>query len=122
MLTLAAELQGQYRISFVCPPRPAALPFLERARALGLDTLPQEVRSAPPTRRPLAAWLHDRGVAILHCHAGVGWEGHYGVYTARAAGVPAIVRTEHLPDLITKRRQRNAYNRMVQAVDRLICV
>ena len=122
MLTLAAELRGQYRISFVCPPRPAALPFLERARALGLETLPQEVRSAPETRKPLVAWLRDRAVAILHCHAGIGWEGHDGVYAARAAGVPAIVRTEHLPDLITKPRQRNAYNRMVQAVDRLICV
>ena len=49
-------------------------------------------------------------------------EGHEAVLSGRRAGVQAIVRTEHLPDLVTSAHQRVAYRAMVRQLDRVICV
>jgi glycosyltransferase involved in cell wall biosynthesis len=122
MLALAAELRDRYDISFVCPPTPAGVPFLERAAAMGLETLPVDLDRGAGTAERFCGWLRARKVQIFHCHAGIGWEGHMGVYAAREAGVPVVVRTEHLPYLITKPNEREEHLRAVQAVDRLICV
>ena len=122
MLALAAELQGRYPISFVCPPSPSGLPFLARAAVIGLETLALTVRGGRAGQERLCEWLRGRRVTIFHGHAGIGWEGHRGIHAARAAGVPVVLRTEHLPDLITNPRQRAYYDRLVPAVDRLICV
>ena len=126
MLALAADLQGQYRIAFVCPPSTGGDPLLARARALGLATFPlnikPEVKTGAAPWKSFIAWLRAQRFDLLHGHAGIGWEGHGGVYAARLADVPVVVRTEHLPDLITDRWQRAAYRRLVPLVDRLICV
>ncbi len=122
MLTLAAELRARYRISLVCPPSPAARPLLERARAMSLDVRELEVRGDPAAADALGGWLIDRQVRIFHDHAGISWEGQHGVYVARRVGVPVVVRTEHLPYLLTDPEQREAHRRLVQHVDRLICV
>jgi glycosyltransferase involved in cell wall biosynthesis len=122
MLTLAAALRERYRVSFVCPPSPSGLPVLARARALSLETLPLEVRDAPAAQAALRHWLRARRVDVFHGHAGIGWEGHAGVYAARAAGVRGLLRTEHLPDLITDPCQRKNYARLVEVVDQFICV
>jgi glycosyltransferase involved in cell wall biosynthesis len=122
MLTLATELRKQYHLAFVCPPSPTGLPLLTRARALGCQILAAEVRGEAAAQARLCDWLQAQAVAVFHCHAGIGWEGHQGIYAAREAGVPVVIRTEHLPDLITDPYERAAYNRMLQAVDRVICV
>lgn len=129
MLALAAELRGRYEVSFVCPPSPAGAPMLERARAMGLATfaLREDGRRNGGGER-IRHWLRARRVRVFHGHAGVAWEGHAGVYAARAAGVPVVVRTEHLPDLtdtpwlVTTPWERTDYPGMVGLVDRLICV
>ena len=125
MLTLGAALRGQYRMSFICPPSAAGWPLLERAAALGLEARPlalRGVRGQPWAHGRLCTWLVRRDVAIFHVHAGVGWEGHAAVRAARAAGVPAVMRTEHLPDVITAPSLRARYAEMAAGVDRLICV
>jgi glycosyltransferase involved in cell wall biosynthesis len=61
-------------------------------------------------------------VQIFHCHAGIGWEGHQAVQTARNCGVPVVIRTEHLPYLLTDRQQQAAYQTLIPVVDRFICV
>ena len=122
MLTLAAELHERFRISFVCPPTPQGRPLLQRARAMGLQTLALSVGDEPVAQRTLRDWLHRQRVEIFHGHAGITWEGHDGIYVARAAGVPVVLRTEHLPYLITDPGQRADYHRLVQVVDRLVCV
>jgi glycosyltransferase involved in cell wall biosynthesis len=122
MLCLATYLRRRYRISFVCPPTLAGLPFLQRAARLGLETLALEVRGEPAAEEQLRHWLRSRAVTIFHGHAGIGWEGHQGIRAARAAGVRAVLRTEHLPYLITDPYQRHQHQRSVQAIDRLVCV
>jgi len=101
MLTLAAELSRRFCISFVCPASQSGLAFIKRAKALNLKTLELEVRGEAVNHQSLGDWLRAGGADIFHCHAGIGWEGHDGIYKARAAHVPLIVRTEHLPYLIT---------------------
>ncbi len=122
MLSLASELRLHYRVSFVCPPTRAGVALLERARRLSLDTLALEVRGERAAWEMLLNWLRSRRIDIFHIHAGIGWEGHDAVYAARAALTPLILRTEHLPDLITDQRQRIDYQRMTQRVDHIICV
>jgi glycosyltransferase involved in cell wall biosynthesis len=59
---------------------------------------------------------------VFHAHAGIGWEGHEGVRAARAAGVPVVVRTEHLPQVITDSEERDEYRSLIPRVDRFVCV
>lgn len=99
ILTLAGQLRDRYTLSLVCPPTTSGLQLLQRAKELGLATLPLEVRGAHEADRRLAEWMNGQRVDIFHCHAGVAWEGHVGIRAARAAGLPKVVRTEHLADL-----------------------
>ncbi|MFN2521102.1 MAG: glycosyltransferase family 4 protein [Candidatus Limnocylindria bacterium] len=122
MLGLARELRAELDLSFVCPPTAAGGRLLERAAALGLRVLPLEARGNGAAQARLGAWLRLAGVDIFHAHAGIGWEGHHGVRAARAAGVPVVIRTEHLPNVMTDPAQQRTYTAMSRLVDRTICV
>lgn len=115
MLILALALRSQCRFSFVCPPSAGGDRLLEEAAALGLNTF------APTTPEDFRAWLTTQQVDLVHHHAGIGWEGHAGVYSAHEANIP-VVRTEHLPYLITEDWQQAEHLEMLQALERLVCV
>ncbi len=97
MLALAEELRESHTLSLVCPPSPSGSRLLERAHALGVRTAEIHV-GRPDSEAELAAFLSDVRVELFHCHAGVMIEGYAGVRAARQAGVPAVVRTEHLAE------------------------
>ena len=120
MLTLVREFVDPYRLTMVCPSSPSGDRLLEQAAALGVPTAALEIRSRDAEPR-LAEWLRERRVELLHVHAGIGWEGHHGIYAARRAGVPTV-RTEHLPYLLTDPVQCVDYARVQAKTDRLICV
>jgi glycosyltransferase involved in cell wall biosynthesis len=122
MLTLAAELREEYQLSVICPPSSGGRLLLQRVEALGIEVLALEITGQGGPAEVLGDWLRRRCVRIFHDHAGIGWEGHDGVYAARNAGVPIIVRTEHLPYLLTDASQREAHRQLLRVVDRLICV
>jgi glycosyltransferase involved in cell wall biosynthesis len=122
MLTLAAELRRCCRISFACPPSPSGRRFLERAAALTADAFGLELPEGRSARPRLASWLRARKVDVLHVHAGIAWEGHAAPSAARAARVPVVLRTEHLPYLLTEPRERAGYTRMRKHLDRIVCV
>lgn len=122
MLLLAAQLLERYRILFVCPPGEKGDVFLSRAEGLGCTVLPLAVQGGRSAGKTLQWWLHEMEVAIFHCHAGIGWEGHDGVTAAHEYGVPVIVRTEHLPYLLTDQRQQAEHKALLNKVDHLICV
>jgi glycosyltransferase involved in cell wall biosynthesis len=122
MLTLAGELVQDFRILFTCPPTQEGRALLERATELGCVPLAIDIQGKPLDRVKLGRWLRAMNVEVFHCHAGIGWEGHAGIYAARDSCVPVVVRTEHLPYLITQPLQRAEHNDMVDALDRLICV
>jgi glycosyltransferase involved in cell wall biosynthesis len=122
MLVLAGMLREQVRVAIICPPTPDGLRLLGLAEELGMDTLALEVRGDTVADAALGAWLARRPIDVFHAHAGIAWEGHAGVRVARAARVPTVVRTEHLPYLITDPAERDEYEAIVPSVDRFICV
>ena len=121
MLTLAAEMQEEFCLSFVCPSSAGGDALLARAEAMGMEALPWAI-NRPDLRLSFARWLRDRKVSLFHGHAGISWEGHDGVYAARQAQVPVVLRTEHLPYLITDARQRQEHCELIGAVDCLLAV
>ena len=121
MLALATALARVWDVAVVCPPTRAGLSLLARGREAGLVAQALNVRNTA-SEADLVAWLQARPVDVFHCHAGVGWEGHHGIYAARAAGVPVVVRTEHLPNVLTQPSQRADHARVVDLVDLVVCV
>lgn len=65
-------------------------------------------------------WLSSHA-GLLHVHAGIGWEGHELVRIGKAAGLP-VVRTEHLPYVLTSPIQQAEYGAMLLSVDRVVTV
>jgi glycosyltransferase involved in cell wall biosynthesis len=124
MLTLAEGLRNHYDVTLGCIPHGQGEQLLTRAAALGVETLPLDGRGPRtyPEIERLRGWLRASRVDLFHLHAGVGWEGHTAIYAAREAGVPVIIRTEHLPDMIRNLDDRASHRRLVSAVDQLICV
>lgn len=122
MLTLAAELLPHYRVLFVCPPSERGQKMLARARQLGCSIMTLNLQDEAEAYAALERRLRRLAICVFHCHAGIGWEGQRGVQVARQAGVPAVVRTEHLPYLLTDAGQRRDYQRLWPLVDRFICV
>ena len=113
MLALADGLADRYDI-VVGATRASGL--LSRARAHGLTV--KAIDPADP--RDLDRWVARGRPALVHVHAGIGWEGHA---SARAAhGIARVVRTEHLPYLLTDPTQCDEHRTVLTQVDRLIAV
>jgi glycosyltransferase involved in cell wall biosynthesis len=116
MLALGAALEG-CEVTIACQEGPNGRALLTRAARLGLRI---KIIENGPTA-PFRAWLERTGVDLLHVHAGIGWEGHGLVRAGKAAGLP-VVRTEHLPYLLTSPVQQAEYRAMLASVDRRIAV
>lgn len=115
MLILATELRSYYHFSFVCPPSAEGNRLLKEAAALGLTTY------ALLRPEDFCGWLSMQSVDVLHNHAGIGWEGHSGVHIAYAEKIP-VVRTEHLPYLITDEAQKAEHQHLMGLIERLVCI
>jgi predicted dehydrogenase/glycosyltransferase involved in cell wall biosynthesis len=115
MLALAALLGHAWNITLAAPAIDTAL--LSRAAVIGLA-----VKTLPADETESASWFASAGFDLVHVHAGIGWEGHGLAASARAAGVPVVLRTEHLPYLITDTDEAAAYALGIHQVDRIICV
>ncbi len=89
--------------------------LLERAAAAGFAV---KALDGDPG---LARWFRRAQPDLVHVHAGIGWEGHAAVRAAEAAGVP-VIRTEHLPYLLTDPAQRDEHRDTASRLARLICV
>lgn len=123
ILLLAEQLKQRYTLTFVCPPSEAGKSFLQRAAQLGIATLPLTVRSQDRTAwEQLRDYIGQQAIDLVHVHAGIGWEGHHGVNAADFANAPVIVRTEHLPYLLTDTDEQHHYRTMLKRVDHIITV
>ncbi len=120
MLALAEQLLPRHSLALVCPSSPTGNRVLARAREMGIEALALAVRDRSAERR-FARWLGEWESGVLHVHAGIGWEAHHGVYAGASAGVP-VVRTEHLPYLLTEPDQQADYRAVVARADRIVCV
>lgn len=111
MLDLAGALRGVEPILGFAD-LPAGRRFARAARDRGL-----RAEAVADWR----AWLDRERPRLVHVHAGIGWEGHGLVAAGRAARL-AVVRTEHLPWLVTCPDQRAAYAAMVADVAAIVAV
>lgn len=116
MLTLADALKRDHRVVLAFPSAAGGAGFLRRGREAGYETMPIDAGVTP-----IAGALQDHRADLLHVHAGVGWEGHALAVSGWTAGIP-IIRTEHLPYVLTDEDQRREHLLGIALVDRLIFV
>ncbi|WFS25090.1 MULTISPECIES: glycosyltransferase [Rhizobium] len=90
-------------------------PLLTRALRHGLSV--KRLNS----KDDFATWLGGKPFDLLHVHAGIGWEGHWLTAAGIERGIP-VVRTEHLPYLLTDVEQVDEYRRQIEAIGHHIVV
>lgn len=117
MLTLARELGSRFAVTIGSPGEGEGAALLMRAAHLGLRI--KALDNAHPGE--VTAWLRRSGASLIHVHAGIGWEGHSLVRAGKAVGLP-VLRTEHLPYLLTDPVQAAEYRAMLLSVDRRVAV
>lgn len=112
MLTLATALPTEWRPGLLFGDHMEGHDLVWQARDMGLqaETVPED-----GWRRAVA------GASLVHVHAGIGWEGHGICAAARRAGA-TVIRTEHLPWLITDPQQCADYAAMLADVDAITTV
>jgi glycosyltransferase involved in cell wall biosynthesis len=125
---LALLIEGldpqRYRTTLVCPPTPGAHALITRAEAAGARYQPLTVRNATDTAdyQALVALLRDTPVQVFHNQIGIAWEGHWGTWAAREAGVPVVISTEHLPYVLPIDHNTELKATVNYLVDRIITV
>lgn len=107
MLTLAAALPKHWDVRLLFADHAPGRALVRQAQAAGL------VAATVPDDGWDGAFA---GVSLVNVHAGIGWEGHGLCAVARQAGA-AVIRTEHLPWLITDPHQVEDYAVMLANVD-----
>lgn len=101
MLTLGSALQPEFDVTLAAH-YGIDVGLLERAASRGLAV------KAIDQVEAFERWLRTVGIDLLHVHAGIGWEGHALASAGIASGIP-VVRTEHLPYLLTDCDQKALY-------------
>ncbi len=103
MLDLVEGLTGRADVTVMCRTGPRARWLFEEATALGARTVALPSPHDPTYPQVIGGFLSSHPVDVFHGHAGWGWEDPDGLRLARAAGVPAVVITHHLPFLLSRR-------------------
>jgi predicted dehydrogenase/glycosyltransferase involved in cell wall biosynthesis/threonine dehydrogenase-like Zn-dependent dehydrogenase len=114
MLALGRGLTERWDVTLVLIGEDRAK-LLQRAARFGLSVKVVESSEA------FGDWLLQADIQLVHVHAGIGWEGHGLVAAGLARGIP-IVRTEHLPYLLTDQDQQEQFRRETQDVAHHIVV
>ncbi len=122
ILTLARGLAEQRRVIVAAPDAADARWVLEAADEAGVESWALTDGSPQAQAEALRQVLVRTPVDLVNVHAGIGWEGHALVAAARRAGVATVVRTEHLPFLLTKEHEQTEYRASLSAVDHVIAV
>jgi predicted dehydrogenase/glycosyltransferase involved in cell wall biosynthesis len=117
MLTLAGQLARTHDLILAYPAGEQSEPFLSRAACLGFGVKYLDVENSAA----ITTWLVSVEADLLHIHAGIGWEGHGLARSGRNAKMP-IVRTEHLPYLLTDPNQCAEYQDAIKLADAVITV
>lgn len=103
METLARHLPALgYELFLVVAQHEGANGLWERMSPLVRSGVRLTLREAhnEEAKQKLISHLREWKIDIFHNHIGATWEGHFGTLAAREAGVPCIVATEHLPNVV----------------------
>jgi glycosyltransferase involved in cell wall biosynthesis len=122
MLDLAAEYVRGRDVSLLAWDTPAGRGLLDAAASLGAHAValphPRAADFAPAITRHLQAFRPD----VFHVHVGTGREDFDGARAARAAGVPAVLQTQHYPWLMGSHKHRVPLFHALEPVDHVITV
>jgi glycosyltransferase involved in cell wall biosynthesis len=113
MLTLAGAISATHDVALAFPPQGGGARFLVRGGAAGFETVALD--------EAFVGWLKRRRPALLHVHAGIGWEGHELAEAGSKAGIP-VLRTEHLPYLLTDPEQKFRHRVAANLAEALVVV
>jgi glycosyltransferase involved in cell wall biosynthesis len=122
MLDLVAEYAPHSHVSLMCRPTEPGQRLLARAAVLGATTVALPHPRDPAFDEVIVDFLHRHPTEVFHLHVGTGRENFGGARAARAAGVPAIVQTQHQPWLMRSPAKQRSFFRGLHHVDRLIAV
>jgi glycosyltransferase involved in cell wall biosynthesis len=123
MLDLTEEyVRRGLAVTFMTGPAEPARRLLDRAVLAGAEAAPLPHVRDPAFAAAIVRRLRRRPVDVFHAHVGTGRENFDGTRAARAADVPAIVQTLHLPWQLAHPRKRVPFFRSVREVDHLITV
>lgn len=123
MLALARHLvEAGVRVLVAYWSAEAAEALMSQAGSLGATTVRTPHPRDPAYARELTALLAEHAPDICHVHVGTGREDFGGARAAKAAGVPVVVETLHLPWLLHARWKRDAFFASLDAVDQLVVV
>jgi glycosyltransferase involved in cell wall biosynthesis len=123
MLDLGEQMaRAGAQVTVMCWPTAPGRRLLERAEAFGARPIalphPRDRAFAPAIR----AFLSAHQVDVFHLHVGTGRENFDGARAARAAGVPVVLQTQHLPWLLSSPRKREPFFAGIEDVDRILTV
>ncbi len=122
MLDLVAEFVPELAVSLMCWPTGPGQRLMARAAALGATTVALPHPRDPAFGGVIVDFLETNRVDVFHIHVGTGRENFDGARAASAAGVPAIVQTQHQPWLLSSPGKQPPFFRGLREVDRLIAV
>ncbi len=122
MLDLAAEYVGGADVSVLAWPTASGQQLLDRAQALGARAVPLPHPRAADFAPAIVQHLRAHPAEVFHIHVGTGRENFDGARAARAAGVPAVLQTQHYPWLLGSRKHLVPFFAGLEPVDHLIAV
>ncbi|MCW2608616.1 MAG: glycosyl transferase group 1 [Frankiales bacterium] len=122
MLDLATELALTRDVSLLAWGTPAGTRLLTAAERGGVRTC-----ALPPPRDPgfgpaVTCFLRRHPAEVFHVHVGTGREDFDGARAARAAGVPVVLQTQHLPWLLSQEHKQRPFFRGLREVDHVLTV
>ncbi|SDO87771.1 Predicted dehydrogenase [Phyllobacterium sp. YR620] len=113
MLALGRALSDRFKMTLALPGLSRGRPMMARAKQYGM--------AVKVLDHDFSTWLSRAGVDLLHVHAGIGWEGHDLARSALALGLP-VIRTEHLPYVLTDDEQKERYFEGIANIDQIVVV
>ena len=122
MLELAAELRREMDVSVLAWSTAPGQHLLARAQALGTRAVPLPHPRAADFGAAIERHLRAHPADVFHIHVGTGRENFDGARAARAAGVPAVLQTQHYPWLLGSRKHLVPFSLAIEPVDHLIAV
>jgi glycosyltransferase involved in cell wall biosynthesis len=125
MELLAAHLpRDRYDLFLICADHPGAEGLAERMSPYVRGTARYTVRDDNQLGAfdALVTRLRDWRIHVFHNHIGATWEGDWGTLAARCAGVPLVVATEHLPNVLRIDHELRHRRRMNHLLHRLFAV
>jgi glycosyltransferase involved in cell wall biosynthesis len=125
LTTLAGLDRERWRPVLAHYPSEGAQAFAAAARGIGIATrvVPGSTGARGAAELPrFAGVLRSEGCAVLHAHLVGPLRGTKGLLAARAAGVPAVIATQHLYGELGSAHRRAKQRLVSRLVDRYIAV